>query len=288
MEKHGFDGRRGGCAIGRAWAAGVVALAALIMGARGAPAQEVQSPEEFLGHQVGEDFKIAPWSKIHAYFLQLGEQSDRVNVRELGTTTDGRPFIVAEISDAATIADLAPHRLAQRKIADPRLIADEAEERRLIQESKVAILVNCQLHSTETAASQMAMELAYDLAVGDSPEILEILRRTIIVLIPCANPDGQAMVAEWYEKTLGKPWEGGGMPWLYQHYAGHDNNRDWFMLNLKETRLTTQRASIKRMGCPQSCGTCTRWATPNRPPVRTARSTIRKTRMSTPSSTKPS
>jgi len=199
-----------------------------------------QSPEEFLGHRVGADYKLVPWNRIVDYFRHMDAESDRITVRDLGTTTEGRPMILAEISDAATISNLAPHRENQRAIADPRLIENEAEEQRLIHDSKVVILINCQLHSTEAAGSQMAIELAYDLVTGDTPELREILERVIVLLIPCANPDGQQMVAEWYNRTLGLPWEGTGMPWIYQHYAGHDNNRDWFMLNLKETRLTTK------------------------------------------------
>lgn len=206
----------------------------------GAFGQEVRSPEEFLGHEVGADYALVPWPRIVEYFRELGAASGRVNVRELGTTTEGRPFLFVEISDAATIADLAPHQANQRKIADPRLIEDDSEKRRLIHETKVPVLVNCQLHSTETAGSQMAMELAYELATNESPEYQEIRDRVIVLLVPCANPDGQVMVAEWYERTLGKPYEGGRLPWIYQKYAGHDNNRDWFMLNLKETRLTTE------------------------------------------------
>ena len=201
---------------------------------------DFQSPEEFLGHRVGADYKYAGWDKVVPYFLQLGEGSDRVNVRELGKTTLGKPMLLVEISSASTIADLAPHKENQRKLADPRLIESEEEEQRLIQQSKVVVLVSCQLHSTEAAASQMSMELAYDLAMGDSDEIREILDRVIILLIPCANPDGQQMVSDYYHRTLGTPWEGGRMPWIYQKYAGHDNNRDWFMLNLQETRLSTQ------------------------------------------------
>ncbi len=125
------------------------------------------------------------------------------------------------------------------RTADPRLLTDKDQEQHLIDSSKVVVLVNCNLHSTEIASSQMAMELLYDLATGDSPEITEILRRAVIVLVPSANPDGLDKVIDWYERSLGKPWEGSGMPWLYQTYAGHDNNRDWFMLNLKETRLIT-------------------------------------------------
>ena len=203
-------------------------------------AQTVQSPEDFFGHRVGEDYTLIHWEKIVEYFQHLGENSDRINLRELGTTTEGRPFLFAEMSDAGTIANLDPHRAAQRKLADPRTIRDDAEEQHLIRDSKVTLLINCQLHSNETAGSQMAIELAYALVTDESPEMQEIRDRVIVLLIPCANPDGQKMVAEWYERSLGEPWEGTGLPWLYQKYAGHDNNRDWFMLNLKETRLTTE------------------------------------------------
>ena len=205
-----------------------------------ATAQDTQSPGDYFGHEMGADFTLVQWDRIVDYFGHLDETSDRITVRELGTTTDGRPMIFAEISTVETVADLATHRESQRQIADPRLIRNDENRQRLIHDTKIPILVNAQLHSTETAASQMSMELAYDLVTDDSAEVREILERCIILLVPCANPDGQQMVAQWYERSLGTPWEGQGLPWLYQKYAGHDNNRDWFMLNLKETRLTTR------------------------------------------------
>ncbi len=202
---------------------------------------QLQSPEEFLGHQVGADYRLVKWPRIVQYFEHLDANSDRITVRDLGTTTEGRRFIFAEISDAETIANLQPHREAQRRLADPRLISGEMEREQLIRDSKVAVLVNCQLHSTEVAASQMSMEMAYNLVSGDSPQVREIREKTIVLMVPSANPDGQHLVADWYDSTIGTPWEGrASMPRLYQKYAGHDNNRDWFMLNLKETRLTTK------------------------------------------------
>ncbi|MCE5249156.1 M14 family metallopeptidase [bacterium] len=203
-------------------------------------AQNLRTPVDYIGYPVGADYKLARWKTIVDYFRYVDENSDRVVTRDMGTTTEGRPFIIAEISSPDAVHDFARHRENQRKIADPRLIRDEAEERRLIDESRVVILINCSLHASEIAATQMSMELLYDLAAGTSPEINDILARTIILIVPSANPDGLETVIDWYERSLGKPWEGSGMPWLYHPYAGHDNNRDWFMLNLKETRLETE------------------------------------------------
>jgi hypothetical protein len=203
-------------------------------------AGQIQSPQTFIGHKVGADYKLARYEKILDYFQYVGKNSHRVNVREIGLTTEGRQMVIAEITNDASPEYIRKAMAIQKKIADPRLIEDQEHEHKLIENAKVVVLVNCNLHSTELASSQMAMELLFDLATGTSPEILEILKRTIIVLIPSANPDGLNKVIDWYERSLGKPWEGTGMPWLYQKYAGHDNNRDWFMLNLKETRLVTQ------------------------------------------------
>ena len=83
----------------------------------------------------------------------------------------------------------------------------------------------------------MAMELAYRLATGTTAEIQDILHNVILVLFPSVNPDGQIMEVEWYNKYKGTEYEGSGVPYLYHWYAGHDNNRDWFKISLKETAL---------------------------------------------------
>ena len=214
--------------------------ALLLMNPGCSVAAQIQSPAALIGHQVGADYKVARYEKIREYFQHVGEKSRRVNVREIGLTTEGQKMIIAEITDDSSSKRIEQAIRHQKQIADPRLIKNKQQENSLIADAKVVVLVNCNLHSTEIASSQMAMELLYDLATGTSPEIEEILRRTIIVLIPSANPDGLDKVIDWYERSLGKPWEGTGIPWLYQKYAGHDNNRDWFMLNLIETRLVTR------------------------------------------------
>ncbi len=221
-------------------AAFLACAAVLLLSPSTVRSQDIQTPEAFFGHRMGADYRLASWDRIVEYFRHVDDRSDRVKVRELGKTTEGRPLILAEISAPETMANLPRHRDIQRRLADPRRMSGPEEERNLIAGGKTVTLVNCSLHSTEIAATQMAPELLYDLASGDTPEIREILDHTIVLLVPSANPDGHVMVTDWYARSLGKPWEGGDMPWLYHKYAGHDNNRDWFMLNLQETRLLTR------------------------------------------------
>jgi len=197
------------------------------------------SPEEFLGFKVGADFKLARWEQIVKYFNIVGNFSDRVFIRELGKTTEGNPFIMAVISDAQTISERERYKNIQKRLADPRGLSEE-EEKLLIKEGKTVIMVTCNIHSTEIASSQMAIELLYKLAVGNDSRIIEILKNDIILLVPSVNPDGVNKVVDWYYKSLETPWEGGGMPWLYQKYVGHDNNRDWYMLTQVETRILTK------------------------------------------------
>jgi len=226
------------------WKAGVVrtwlglVIVGLVAGVAGA--EGPMPPAQFLGHPVAADYTLDRWETIVAYFRHVAEHSGRVRLQTLGPTTEGRPLILAVISEPATMGQLGVHQQQQRKIADPRRIASEDEAQSLVQHSKVVVLLNCNLHSTEIASSQMAMELLYELATDRSRRVEEILQGTIVLLIPSANPDGLDKVIDWYERSRGKPWEGSGMPWLYQKYAGHDNNRDWFMLALQETRLITK------------------------------------------------
>ena len=101
------------------------------------------------------------------------------------------------------------------------------------------LLITCNIHATEIGASQMALEWAYALASAEDAETKRRLEEVVLLLLPSINPDGQIMESEWYRKNLGTRYEGGRQPWLYHHYAGHDNNRDWFMLTQKETQAVT-------------------------------------------------
>ena len=201
---------------------------------------EVPTPESVLGFHPTDDKTIADWSQITNYFQKLDATSDKVKVQEIGRTTLGKPLVVAFISSAENIKNLDKYRQINQKLADPRKIKDEAEHTDLINQGKTIVSISCSIHSTEIVASQMSMNLAFELATATDDETKEILDNTILLLIPSSNPDGIDIVANWYRKTLGTKSEGTAPPELYHHYAGHDNNRDWFMLNLKETQAITK------------------------------------------------
>ena len=200
----------------------------------------IPSPQSVLGFSPGADRTIADWKQISNYFSRLDQASNRVRVRTLGDTTLGRPLIVAFISSPENIRNLSKLKEIQRRLSDPRTISNDAERERLIRDGKTVVAITCSIHSTEIVASQMSMQLAYQLATANDLATKEILQNTVLVLVPSVNPDGVDIVTDWYRKTLRTAYEGTSPPELYHHYAGHDNNRDWFMLNLVETRHLTR------------------------------------------------
>jgi hypothetical protein len=207
---------------------------------RVAPQRAIPSPRSVLGFNPGDDRTIADWKQITDYFTRLDAASDRVQLQTIGKSTLGRTMFVAFISAPENIRNLENYKAIQAKLADPRKVATEAERAQLIRDGKAVVVISCSIHSTEIVASQMSMQLAYNLASASDADTLAILHNTILVLVPSPNPDGVDIVATWYRKTLGTPQEGSSPPELYHHYAGHDDNRDWFMLNLKETKVVTR------------------------------------------------
>src|SRR5688572_12666669 len=209
----------------------LIAGSLALLPARHLPAQ-VPTPQEHLGFEVGADRQLADWGQIVGYFAKLAAAPE-VELDTLGPSTQGRPLIVATITSAENMRKIESIRAAQRKLADPRsLTADE--ERTLIASQPAVVLIQCNIHSTEIASAQMAMELAHRLVTVDT--LRRALDDVVVLLIPSANPDGEQMVVEWYRRNLGTRWEGGPMPWLYHPYVGHDNNRDWYMVTRSEER----------------------------------------------------
>ena len=199
----------------------------------------VTSPEELLGFRVGTDRRLADWPQVVEYLTLLADQSDRVVTTDLGKTTEGNPFLLTYVSSPENIRDLDRYRDIQRQLSDPRKIA-ESREAPLISEARAVVAITCSIHATEVGGTQMALELAYELATRNDSEVKRILDNVILLLVPSLNPDGLIKVKRWYDTTLGTHYEGATPPFLYNRYTGHDNNRDWFMFTQAETRLLVQ------------------------------------------------
>ena len=200
---------------------------------------QVQSPEDFFGFRLGADYHLAGWDKIVAYFQLLDEGSDKVQVVELGKSTQDNPFILALISSQENLSRIEEIKQSSKRLTDTRGLDDE-RARALARDEKIIVLITCSLHATEVGAAQMSPELVYDLVTKDTREHRDILDNVVFLLVPSFNPDGLIMVKEWYDAYVETEFEGSYMPWLYQLYTGHDNNRDAVLLTQVESQLVTR------------------------------------------------
>jgi hypothetical protein len=212
---------------------GLIVLAAVYIAA------QVPAPKDVLGFTPGDDRKLASWAQVVDYFKKLDAASDRVMFQEIGKTTMGAPFVYATISSPENLKNLERYKEINAKLADPRKIkSNDAEAKRLIAQGKTIVLITHGIHSTEVGSTLSSMLIAHRLANSNEPEIRKILDNTIILMVPSLNPDGVDIVKNWYDKTLGTPYEGTNPPELYHKYVGHDNNRDWYAFTQVETQLT--------------------------------------------------
>ncbi|MEW5982325.1 MAG: M14 family metallopeptidase [Acidobacteriota bacterium] len=212
-------------------------VAALLLLAIASPlAAQVPSPEAFFGFRMGADRQLADWASIERYFQAVDAASDRVQLVDAGPTTEGRRIIAALISAPENLRNLEALQIDNRLLADPRRLAGEREAAAILGGARPVVAIGSSIHASEVGATQSANELLYELAASSDLRTLGILENVIVVLFPSLNPDGHTMVVDWYRKTLGTPFEGAPMPWMYHRYVGHDINRDMFMLNMQESR----------------------------------------------------
>jgi len=196
--------------------------------------QNIPSPESYFGFKMGADRKLAHWDKLVKYYDELGDKSPRMKVVHMGKSTLGNPFLALYISSPENLANLDDLQKINAMLSDPRGFSKEEIEAG-IKKGKAVNVQSFGLHSSEVAASQTAAEFTYDMITRTDEEMLNILDNTISIIIPCFNPDGEIMITEWYNKNVGTEYETAGLPYLYHHYIGHDNNRDAFMLNTVES-----------------------------------------------------
>ncbi|MDQ7907524.1 M14 family metallopeptidase [Phytohabitans sp. ZYX-F-186] len=200
-------------------------------------AARVPKPQSVIGWAPCADYKLATYEQVAEYYRKLDEASDRMALVEIGKSTEGRPQLMAIVSAEK---NLRPKNLERYREISVRLSQGDALSdsvaKAMAAEGKAVAWVDFGIHSTEVAGHQSAPQFAYDLVSSESAEAKRIRDDVITLIVPNVNPDGQTKIADWYRQNLGGQYQDAGYPRLYQKYAGHDNNRDWYMFNLRETQ----------------------------------------------------
>ncbi|GAB5529357.1 MAG: hypothetical protein Roseis3KO_11340 [Roseivirga sp.] len=198
---------------------------------------QIPKPADTFGFEVGADYKLADYDQMLAYYDKLAASTDRVQMIEIGKSVMGRPIKLVFISSEENMKSLDKWREISEKLSRARIRPEEA--RRLADEGKAIVWFDGGMHATERAHAQMTSELMWRIASEESKEMKKIRDNVITLVVPVINPDGVDIVVDWYKKNLGTPFETTNPPILYQKYVGHDNNRDWFMNNMPETKAVT-------------------------------------------------
>ncbi len=211
-------------------------IAPVIIIAQSRAPSQVPAPESVFGFQPGADYKLATYDQSVEYFKKLAASSPYVKLVDAGRTSEGRTMYFALISTPENLAKIDRYREINQRLARPEGLTDD-QAHQLAREGKAFVHLDGGLHSTEVAGWSETPLLAYDLVRRASEPATRLILDNVVAMVwPTINPDGQQIVAEWYMKNVGTPYELSPVPRLYQDYVGHDNNRDAFMLNMIESR----------------------------------------------------
>jgi hypothetical protein len=197
----------------------------------------VPTPEKTLGVIAGAPDMLPYTADVTKYFRLLAASTPRVQVVSIGRSEEGREMIAAAIADEALLKGQAENNARLAKLADPRTIGlDDAKARPLIEASYPVYYITGTIHSTETGAPTALMELAYRLAVDDSPYIKYIRSHMIVLITPVVEVDGRDRMVDVYNWHKAHPGEQYPRLTYWGHYVAHDNNRDAMGMTLALTR----------------------------------------------------
>ena len=197
-------------------------------------AQKIPAPKEHFGFNIGDNYKLATFTQTEAYFKKIAAASDRAKYTVIGKTEEGRDQFMLIVTSPENQKKLDDYRSISQKLGNAEVTVEEAKQ--LSKLGKAVVWIDGGLHATETVGIHQLIETAYQLLSRNDEETVRILN-DVIVLMTHANPDGQELVSNWYMRDTAEQKRSiANLPRLYEKYAGHDNNRDFYMLNLKESQ----------------------------------------------------
>lgn len=221
-----------------------LAVLLLLLATVHAWAQVLPSPKEHFGFNMGDDYHLANYTQTEAYFKKLAAASDRVKLVSIGLTEEGRQQYMLIISSPENLKQLDRYKGISQKLARAEGLTKE-EAHALSVEGKAVVWIDGGLHATETVGAHQLIETIWQLVSRNDAETLRILDRDI-VLLTHANPDGQELVSDWYMREADpKKRSLNNLPRLYQKYVGHDNNRDFYMMNMKESQNISRQLFVE-------------------------------------------
>lgn len=222
----------------------ILTIAVLLTGLTAVRAQQIPSPSEHFGFYIGQDYRLTNYTDTEAYFKRLAE-SERVQLVDIGKTEEGRRQYMLVVSSPENLAQLEKYREISLKLALAENLEEE-EARQLAQQGKAVVWIDGALHSTEMVGTHALIETAYQLASRTDEETQFILDNTIILLVH-ANPDGHELTGNWYMRHADSTKRRMDIPVLYQKYIGHDNNRDFYITNMKESENMSRQLFVEWM-----------------------------------------
>lgn len=205
-------------------------------------AQQIPSPKEHFGFNIGDDYTLANYTQTAAYFKKLSA-SDRTQLVDIGLTEEGRHQYMLIVSAPENIKNLQRYKAIAQQLAHAEGLTEE-QARSLAAEGKSVVWIDGGLHATEVVGTHQLIETMWQLVSRTDPETMEILKNDIILLTH-ANPDGQELVSDWYMREPDPKKRATNIPRLYEKYVGHDNNRDFYMMNMKESQNISRQLFVE-------------------------------------------
>jgi hypothetical protein len=198
-------------------------------------AQNIPSPKQFLGYELGEHF--TPQYKVVAYFNAVAQAAPlMVKMQKFGETTEGRDMIAVFISSPENIQNLENIRQNNLRLAD--VLTDKAGD----INTPAIVWLSYNVHGNEPSSTEAAMKVLYALVDPNNAQSKQWLQHAVVIIDPCQNPDGRDRYVNWYNYAIGQHFNADPQsrehdePWPYgrtNHY-NFDMNRDWAWQTQKE------------------------------------------------------